>query len=150
MRRYAVLAGRAHGVPVTFTAPAVPALGRRVEAAFYRVGQEALHNALRHSGATKVSVGLARSGRQFVLEVSDNGHGFVPDLAPKARGGSGPPPQAARPAGSSPPEPAESGGVGLASMRERAAAVGGKLTVRSGQAGTVVRLAVPLRGGECR
>jgi signal transduction histidine kinase len=124
MRRYAVLAGRAHGVPVTFTAPAVPALGRRVEAAFYRVGQEALHNALRHSGATKVSVGLARSGRQFVLEVSDDGHGFVPDLAP--------------------------GGVGLASMRERAAAVGGKLTVRSGQAGTVVRLAVPLRGGERR
>ena len=48
--RYAVLAGRAHGIPVTFTAGALPALGSRAEAALYRVAQEALHNALRHAG----------------------------------------------------------------------------------------------------
>jgi signal transduction histidine kinase len=121
MRRYAVLVGRAHGVPVTFTAAsAVPALGRQAEAAIYRVAQEALHNALRHSRAAKVSVGLSRTGRQMVLEVSDDGHGFAPEPRP--------------------------GGLGLASMRERASAVGGKLTIRSGRSGTVVRMTVPLAG----
>jgi signal transduction histidine kinase len=125
MRRYAVLAGRAHNVPVTFTAdPGVPALGGQVEAAIYRVAQEALHNALRHSRAAKVSVGLSRAGRQVVLEVSDDGHGFAPDPRP--------------------------GGLGLDSMRERASAVGGRLTIRSGRSGTLVRMTVPLGGGERR
>jgi signal transduction histidine kinase len=128
MRRYAVLAGRAHGVPVTFTAAsAVPALGRQVEAAIYRVAQEALHNALRHAKAAKVSVGLSRTGRQIVLEVSDDGRGFAPDPRPGA------------------PDP-RPGGLGLASMRERASAVGGKLTIRSGRSGTLVRMTVPLAG----
>jgi signal transduction histidine kinase len=121
MRRYAVLAGRAHGVPVTFdAAPGLPALRPHLEAALYRVAQEALHNAFRHSGAANVRMGLFRSGRQVVLEVSDDGHGFVPDLQPR--------------------------GLGLASMRERASAVGGKLSIRSGEPGTVVRMTVPLTG----
>jgi signal transduction histidine kinase len=122
LRRYAVLAGRAHGVPVTFSAAAaLPALGPQAEAAIYRVAQEALHNALRHSGAGKVRMGLFRAGRQVVLEVADNGHGFAPDLVP--------------------------GGVGLASMRERAAAAGGRLGIRSDDAGTRVQMIVPA-GGE--
>jgi len=116
LRRYAVLAGRAHGIPVTFTAGCLPALGPRAEAAFYRVAQEALHNALRHAGASAVRVALAKAGRRVVLEVSDDGHGFV--------------------AG------APSGGLGLDSMRERAAAAGGTLTVRSGDTGTRVRMSV--------
>src|SRR5580700_3941867 len=79
LRRYAVLAGRAHGVPVTFTAGALPALGPQAEAALYRVAQEALHNALRHAGASGVRVALSRAARRVVLEVSDDGHGFVPE-----------------------------------------------------------------------
>ena len=118
LRRYAVLAGRAHGVPVTFTAGCLPALGPPAEAALYRVAQEALHNALRHAGASGVTVTLGRTGRQVVLQVSDDGHGF-----------------AAR-------QP--SGGLGLDSMRERAAAAGGKLSIRSGAKGTVVRMTVPV------
>ena len=54
LRRYTVLAGRAHGIPVTFSAAKLPPLDRRAEAALYRVAQEALHNALRHSGAGRV------------------------------------------------------------------------------------------------
>ena len=121
LRRYAVLAGRAHGVPVTFTAGALPALGPRAEAALYRVAQEALHNALRHAGASGVRVALSRAARRVVLEVSDDGHGFVPE--------------------------APSSGLGLASMRERASAAGAALTIRSGETGTLVRMTVPVKAG---
>jgi signal transduction histidine kinase len=124
LRRYAVLAGRAHGIPVTFTAAELPALDTRKEAALYRVAQEALHNALQHSGATAVCVRLARSTRRVILEVGDDGHGFTPE--------------------------APSGGVGLASMRERAAAAGGTLAIKSGGTGTLVRMTVLIKrtGGE--
>jgi signal transduction histidine kinase len=118
LRRYAVLAGRAHGVPVTFTAArALPDLGPQAEAALYRVAQEALHNALRHAGASSVRVALSKAARRVVLEVSDDGHGFVPE--------------------------APSRGLGLASMRERASAAGAALTIRSGETGTLVRMTVP-------
>src|SRR5229473_439193 len=63
LRQYAVLAGRAHGVPVTFTAGPLPALGPQAEAALYRVAQEALHNALRHAGASGVRVTLSKTAR---------------------------------------------------------------------------------------
>jgi signal transduction histidine kinase len=130
LRRYAGLAaglaGPAHGIRVTFTAAELPALGARVEAALYRVGQEALHNALRHSGAGCVRVALTRSARRAVLEVADDGHGFAPEMP--------------------------SSGLGLASMRERASVAGGVLTIRSGKRGTLVRMTVPLKpamtGGE--
>ena len=129
MRGYAVLAGRAHGVQVTFTAAELPALSAAVQAALYRVGQEALHNALRHAGATAIRIGLSRTPRRVVLEVADDGHGFDPELP--------------------------SAGLGLASMRERAAAAGGLLTIRSRRSGTLVRMTVPvaaaaaaIRGGE--
>jgi len=117
LRRYAVLAGRAHGVPVAFTAGCVPPLSEKAEAALYRVAQEALHNALRHSGASGIRVSLAKTARQVVLEVSDDGHGFNAQ--------------------------APSGGLGLASMRERAASAGGALTIRSSPKGTMVRMTVP-------
>jgi signal transduction histidine kinase len=118
LRRYAVLAGRAYGIPVAFTAADLPALGARAQAALYRVAQEALHNALRHSGAGQVSVRLSRTPRRVAVEVRDDGHGFVVD--------------------------APSGGVGLASMRERASAAGGALVIRSGARGTLVRMTVPV------
>lgn len=118
LRRYAVLAGRAHGIEVRVCSSDLPELEPRVEAAAFRVAQEALHNALRHSGASEIRVTLSRAGRRVVLEVRDDGAGFDPELA--------------------------SGGLGLASMRERAGAVGGALRVSSAPGdGTRVRLAVP-------
>ena len=97
----------------------LPALGEDQDAALYRVAQEALHNALRHAGATRIGVTLSRTPRRVILEVTDDGSGFAPG-AP--------------------------GGLGFASMRGRAASAGGTLTIRSAPgAGTAVRLAVPLR-----
>jgi len=118
LRRYAILAGRAHGVTVRFAAAELPALSEDQEAALYRVAQEALHNALRHSGAARIGVRLSRTPRRVILEVTDDGSGFAPG-APD--------------------------GLGFASMRGRAASAGGTLTIRSAPgAGTTVKLAVPV------
>jgi signal transduction histidine kinase len=126
LRSYAVLAGRTYGVEVRFQATALPVLGAQRETAIYRVAQEALHNALRHSGATAVCVSLAARRRRVILEVSDHGRGFTPG---------DPPPTSPSPS---------SGGLGLASMRERASSAGGTLTVRSAPGeGTLVRLELP-------
>jgi signal transduction histidine kinase len=83
-----------------------------------RIIQEALTNARRHSGAKTVSVSLEVEGGDLVVEVTDDGRGFGPETT---------------------------SGVGLSSMRERAALLGGELEVRSepGQ-GTRVRVRVPL------
>jgi signal transduction histidine kinase len=119
LRSYAVLAGRTYGAEVRFHAAAqLPAVGAQQETAVYRVAQEALHNALRHSGATMICVSLSATRRRVILEVADHGRGFAAE--------------------------APSGGLGLASMRERAAAAGGTLTVRSRPGeGTLVRLDLP-------
>jgi signal transduction histidine kinase len=83
-----------------------------------RVFQEALSNVRRHSDAGSVRVALGIEGDELVAEVSDDGRGFV-------LGGSS--------------------GVGLSSMRERAAVLGGGIEVESEPgAGTRVRLRVPL------
>ena len=124
VRRYAEMASRAHGIPVRVSAGDVTGLEPLVEAAAFRVAQEALHNALRHSGATEVSVSLTRTPRRVVLVVADDGSGFDPEAVDAARG--------------------VGGGLGLASMRERAAFAGGRLRVRSAPgAGTEIRLTVP-------
>ncbi len=118
LRRYAQLAGRAHGIDVRVTAADFPELDPRVQAAAFRVAQEALHNALRHAGASEVSETLSRTRRRVIHEVADNGTGFDSALA--------------------------SAGLGLTSMRERAAAVGGVLKISSTPgAGTTVRMEVP-------
>ena len=85
-----------------------------------RIVQEALTNARKHSGAENVRVELKAEGDDLVVEVEDDGQGFEPDTI--------------------------SAGVGLRSMRERAAVLGGKLEVESEPGrGTRVRLRTPLR-----
>ncbi|MCK1822376.1 GAF domain-containing sensor histidine kinase [Streptomyces sp. XM83C] len=112
---------RAHSARVTFTARGIRALPAAQEEAVLRVTQEALHNALRHSGADHVEVTLERAGAGAVLRVTDDGSGFDP--------------QAVRRAGRH---------LGLVSMRDRASGVGGRLTVESAPGkGTVIELEVP-------
>jgi two-component system sensor histidine kinase UhpB len=90
-----------------------------VQIVVYRVAQEALSNAVRHSGAERLRVRLARDGDEIELRIDDDGRGFTFDQA--------------------------SGGLGLAGMRERALLVGGDLRVTSRPSeGTSVRLRVPI------
>jgi signal transduction histidine kinase len=118
LRKQVALLDRVHAARVTFTADDVPRLGRTGEEAVYRVAQEALHNALRHADPGTVEVSLTARNGALTLEVRDDGRGFA-----SHRGAT----------------------LGLASMRERARAAGGRLVVTSdpGQ-GTTVRLEVPV------
>ena len=86
----------------------------------YRIGQEALQNAVRHSAADTVEVELLGDGKGMSLAVRDNGRGF--DAAGEGAGSS----------------------LGLLSMRERARLVDSALEVRSAVGkGTTVRIFVP-------
>jgi signal transduction histidine kinase len=118
VRGYALLAGRTYGAEVIVRTGELPALDPVRETAIYRIAQEAISNAARHSGAGQILVSLGARKRSVQLEVSDSGTGF--DVgAPQA-------------------------GLGLASMRERAASAGGRLSISSAPGkGTTVRLAVP-------
>jgi signal transduction histidine kinase len=118
IRGYALLASRSYGADVIVQAGDLPALDPIRETAVYRVAQEAISNALRHSGARQVVVSLTGRKRSVALQVSDSGAGFDTG-APRA-------------------------GLGLTSMRERAASAGGRLTITAAPGkGTTVRLTVP-------
>ena len=93
------------------------------ETALFRIAQEALTNAAKHAGAGRVVVSVEATDETVRLKVRDDGCGFA---APEGH-----------------PRDAN-GGWGLAIMRERAAAVGGTLSVDSspGQ-GTIVVVELP-------
>jgi two-component system, NarL family, sensor histidine kinase UhpB len=95
-------------------------LPQDVELVIYRVAQEALTNAARHSEASNIGVSLGRANSHVVLRVVDDGKGFT--FADETKG------------------------LGLSGMRERALLVNGRLEVdsRPGK-GTTVRLEVPLQ-----
>jgi len=118
-RQSAALAARS-GINVTVTGPPerLPlAVGAEEQA--YRVALEALHNAVKHSQASHVSVTIANLGDTIEVAVADNGAGF-------------------NPAATSP------GHLGLRTMRERASQIGAtlELQARPGE-GTTVRLRIP-------
>lgn len=92
-----------------------------VEDAFFRIAQEALSNARRHSGGSTVEMTLELSDERVVLVVRDNGSGF--DAAAVGDGSSH---------------------MGMTSMRERAAEIGGKLKITASPGnGTTVRVSAP-------
>ena len=98
-----------------------------VKTNIYRLAQEALHNVYKHAAASRVSVSLAHLDGRGVLEIHDDGRGFDQATLPS---------QAAR------------RGLGLMSMRERSALVGGELQVESvAGRGTTIRLQMPLALG---
>jgi signal transduction histidine kinase len=112
---------RAHTARVTFHGSGIRALPAAQEEALLRVAQEALHNALRHSGGALVTVSLTRGATGTLLTVTDDGTGFDPTTV--------------RSAGRH---------LGLVSMRDRADGVGGRLTVTSAPGrGTTIEMEVP-------
>ncbi|QXJ23172.1 GAF domain-containing sensor histidine kinase [Actinomadura graeca] len=143
LRKHVEVLDRAHETEVRFAADGADVLPEEHEAVAYRIAQEALYNALRHAGARAVDVRLAGDGERVVLEVADDGSGF--DASEPGRGGG--PGQGGGPGrgGERGQGNGDAGGLGLASMRERALSIGGTLTIDAAPGrGTTVRLEVPL------
>jgi signal transduction histidine kinase len=116
------LAGRAHDVPVEVHADELPELDPDVEHQVLRIAQEAVSNALRHARAARVDVAAgAGPDGGLVLTVTDDGQGFDPEA-----------------------RSVRSRRLGLTSMHERAASLGGVLDVTSAPGrGTTVALRLP-------
>jgi PAS domain S-box-containing protein len=96
-----------------------PALSFEMKETLYRIAQEALNNAVKHAQASRVEIWLDDCENEIALEVRDDGIGFDP--------------QAEYP-----------GHLGLRSMRERAARLGGALEIESAPGrGTLLRVHIP-------
>jgi signal transduction histidine kinase len=124
--RLEAVEGRA-GVETQFVVGDLITLPPDVEAELYRIALEALNNALKHARASRVTVSLRCEDGDVVLEVRDDGVGFDPAAG------------------------RESGGVGLNSMAERAAGLGGTLVIDSTPGGgTTVTMRVHVEDEEGR
>ena len=88
-----------------------------VEVAAYRIATEAMTNAVRHADAGAIDVLLRATPDALEVRIEDDGRGIDPDVSP---------------------------GVGLASMRERAAELGGWCDVEASARGTLVRAHLPV------
>jgi len=106
--------GRPSGPKVLFSedASAPSLLSQEANNQLYRIAQEALNNALKHSGADLVRIQLCVDRTKIILRISDDGHGFAVRSA-------------------------SSRGMGMQTMRDRAAAIGGRLSISSLR-GTVI------------
>jgi PAS domain S-box-containing protein len=88
--------------------------------ALYRIVQEALSNARRHSGVDSARVSLRQEGEEIVAEVVDEGRGFTPSFG--------------------------EAGLGLIGMHERASMIGGRLAVETAPGkGTKITLKIPIK-----
>jgi signal transduction histidine kinase/ligand-binding sensor domain-containing protein len=123
--RLQAVEGRA-GLRTEFKTDVEERLPLDVEEGLYRIALEALNNVLKHAGAQNIRVHLRQEqlpGGAVTLEVADDGIGFDPETA------------------------RERGGWGLSAMDERAAALGGRLTVCS-EPGSGTRIRVVWTGDE--
>ena len=112
------------GLPVVIEIEPLPALDDEVQTLLFRVAQEAMNNAAKHSAAHSLLLRLVPRDGRLQLQVIDDGTGFDPEAAMAA------------------------GGTGLGSMRERLRLYGGQLELRSAPGhGTRLRATVPLDAG---
>ena len=111
-----------HGLKIEFAASAVPpAISPETTLCLFRIAQEALANAIKHSGAQHVRVELNGTAALIALRIVDDGSGFDPDLLPGKSG------------------------LGLVSMRERVFSLGGHIAIDSKPSdGTQVEVRIPL------
>jgi len=106
---------------IEVAAPRVAGLSPMVRGELLSIAREALSNVIRHAGASRVTIEVAATGGELQLEVADDGRGFDSSA------------------------PAEDGHHGLANMRRRAEAMGGRLQVESASgAGTRIIITLPL------
>ena len=119
LKTHATAVQRRTGLAMVVDAEPIDRLSLTAEEALYRIGQEALHNVVKHANASNATIRIWREGTRVHLSVTDDGAGFDPDAVPR-------------------------GHLGLIGMRQRVDLVGGELRVesRSGR-GTTIAASVP-------
>jgi PAS domain S-box-containing protein len=105
---------------VTFQHGSIHRFEGETEVAAFRIVQEALTNAARHSRARRVTVRLWTADSALLVQIDDDGVGFDVDASAEK-------------------------GAGLSSMRERASLVGGRLVIESSPSGTSINVELPMR-----
>jgi signal transduction histidine kinase len=113
------------GIPCTLRMLTREVFAPDVSTTLFRILQEALTNVARHAKATRVEVLKQKQGDRLVLRIHDNGRGFDPADSPFSKS------------------------LGLLSMRERAAILGGGVNISSAPGkGTTVTAWIPLPSPE--
>ena len=98
----------------------MPALPAAVEVAVYRIATEAIHNVLKHAGATRCIVDIMIGAGELILRVTDDGR-YQPESHRQTEG------------------------VGLRSMGERAAELGGRFSIQpAASGGALIEVSLPL------
>ena len=117
-----------HKVKIRFTARGIPtSLSRDISLPLFRILQEGVRNAFKHSGVAHFFVALDGTEREIFLEIRDQGTGFDVEKEKGVRG------------------------IGLISMEERVSLLQGNLTISSIKGkGTKIRVSVPLERNEQR
>jgi signal transduction histidine kinase len=111
---------RRTGLAIVVDAEPIDRLPLSAEEALYRIGQEALHNVVKHANASNAAIRITRERDSVLLKVTDDGGGFEPDAVPR-------------------------GHLGLIGMRQRVDLVGGELRVESRPGrGTKIEASVPV------
>jgi signal transduction histidine kinase len=122
LHKQAEAAQARHGFGVHINAVEEPTVPLAAKAALYRIAQEALQNVAKHADAQTVELTLEQTTAELVLRIEDDGRGFNPKRS-------------------------FPGHLGLESMHERMAAVGGDLEIRSSRGrGTTVYARLSLIG----
>lgn len=129
LRWYVSQVRDAWGLPIEFEVERPRRLPGHIETATFRIGQEAVGNAVRHSKATRIWVSVRMNEEELHVEVRDDGTGFdVAEAAARARTGEA---------------------AGMLGMRERAELLGGHLEIESAPGeGTRLHAVIPLAHGE--
>lgn len=100
-------------------------LTREIEVTLYRIAQEALNNAIKHSGSKIIEVSLKNTEESLTLTIKDNGRGFNPELLTEVTN--------------------RKSGNGLTNMMERAEMIGAKLAIQAlPKLGVIVSITLPI------
>jgi signal transduction histidine kinase len=126
MKSFCKELGGKHQVEIDFSSEGIPSdVPPEISLCLFRVMQEGLHNALKHSGVRFFEVKMHGSPAEIQLTVRDLGKGFDPELAK------------------------DTPGLGLVSMQERVRLVKGTISITSRPgAGTVINVRVPVSAGK--
>ena len=116
-----ITSGRQSNIRIEFSSNLTEVISEEKTTVYlYRIAQEALNNAVRHSGADDISMHLTVNKENLILIIEDNGRGFDPE-------NNGP-----------------GTGNGLYNMQERARILGGTFNVETGPGkGTTIRIKIP-------